>query len=216
MRGLDPAGRARLDVGEHEARADTRACFHRRDKAQRVEAIVHPHGGAFDPRDGFEGHRRQQRKRQETVSDGAAKRRFLRGPFRVTVEKLVIVGRIGECIDHLLRNRAPGRNADLLADACLDVFQRYGSGTGLGHLTELLSFEQGDAVLYRLAAIQRQDRARDMASGAAAQIEGRAGNVIRHADTAQRNLVADALCLLVRADGEIHHAALEGTGEQTH
>jgi len=43
----------------------------------------------------------------------------------------------------------------------------------------------------RLAAVDRQDGAGNIAAGTAAQIKRCAGNVIRYSDTSERNMVAN-------------------------
>ena len=42
----------------------------------------------------------------------------------VAVDELMVVGGVGEKVDHGLRDLAPGREPDLLADQFLEVFQR--------------------------------------------------------------------------------------------
>ena len=60
------------------------------------------------------------------MRDGAAERRLGGGAFGVEMNPLVIVGRLGEGIDHLLGHRAPLRAADLAADGSRNVVYRYG------------------------------------------------------------------------------------------
>ena len=89
------------------------------EEAGLVAAIVDAHLHAFDARAGrFRHQHGQQREREEAVCDGAAERRHL-GHFLVDVDELVVTGRIGELVDHILINQHPIRTADDFADpAC--------------------------------------------------------------------------------------------------
>src|SRR5438445_12520256 len=69
--------------------------------------------------------------------------------------------------------------------------------------------EQRHPMLHRLATVDRQDGAGDIASGTAAQIERCARNVIRYAYTAERNVVTDMFRLLLGGGGKRPHPALE-------
>ena len=60
------------------------------------------------------------------MRDGAAERRFGGRAFRVDMDELMVVGGIGELVDHALRDLAPGRQADLLADAGQKLLQVIG------------------------------------------------------------------------------------------
>ena len=62
------------------------------------------------------------------MRDGAAERRFRRG-LAVDVNPLVIVGEVGEAVDHVLVDQAPVRHADLLTDARFEAFRRVHAGT---------------------------------------------------------------------------------------
>ncbi len=56
------------------------------------------------------------------MRDGAAERRLRRG-LAVDVDPLVIVGEVGEAVDHVLVDQAPVRHADLLTDAGFEAFR---------------------------------------------------------------------------------------------
>ena len=49
--------------------------------------------------------------------------RGLRGCFRVGVNELPVLGRVGEFVDALLVDRHPARHADFLADASADFIE---------------------------------------------------------------------------------------------
>ena len=54
------------------------------------------------------------------MGDGAAEGRGLRA-LAIDVDPLEVVDRLGEGVDPLLRDLEPGRDADFLADARLEV-----------------------------------------------------------------------------------------------
>jgi len=58
------------------------------------------------------------------MRDGAAKRRFLGGAFRVDMDELMIVGRICELVDHFLRDFAPLGTSDFRADCLAQLVER--------------------------------------------------------------------------------------------
>ena len=187
---IQPDGRTLTSARKKRARMCA-PDLHRRHEAHRLEAVVDAHAGAFERRHGFEGQGRQQRQRQEAMRDGAAERRFGGSARRIDMDELVVVGRVRELVDHLLRDDAPGRHADFLADGgqqlapALIGFKRRAS------IRTSSLLEQRHSVLHRLAAVDRQDGAGDIAAGPAAQIKRRAGDVIRDADPADRDTRPD-------------------------
>src|SRR5258708_3713544 len=66
------------------------------------------------------GEVRQQRQGEEAVRDGAAVGRAFRA-LAVDMDPLEVVDRLGEGVDALLRDIEPRRDADLLADALLEL-----------------------------------------------------------------------------------------------
>src|SRR5258706_836403 len=113
-----------LVFSEREARAHPRAARHRRGEAHPVEPVVDAHL-AVGEREGALGEMREQRQGEKAVGDGAAEGRALRA-LAVDVDPLEVVDRLGEAVDARLRDLEPRRDADLLADARLEVADRSG------------------------------------------------------------------------------------------
>ena len=88
------------------------AAAHGGEEAGFVAAVIHAHLDAVHARHiGFLGEDRHERQREETVGDGATEGRQL-GLFFVDVDELVIAGRVGEFVDHVLIDRQPVGHAD--------------------------------------------------------------------------------------------------------
>ena len=77
----------------------------------------------------------------------------------IDMDELVVVGGVGELVDHGLRHDAPRRDADLLADDGQQLIERdrFNASSPWRPPSVL---EQRHPVLHRLAAIDRQDGAR--------------------------------------------------------
>ena len=58
------------------------------------------------------------------MRDGAAERRLARRALGIDMDELVVVGGVGELVDHRLRHDAPRRHADLGADGGLQLIER--------------------------------------------------------------------------------------------
>src|SRR3954463_16332811 len=121
-RDLHPVALDGLELLQREARAHARADRHGRGEAHTVQAVVHAHAPVAE-RKGRLRQMREQRERQEAMRDRAAERR-IPGALAIDVDPLEVVDRLGEGVDALLRDLEPGRDADFLADAVLQVLQR--------------------------------------------------------------------------------------------
>ena len=115
---------------KREAAADALAGTDRGDEADLLEAVIHRHLDRRRDQHHAGRHLAQQRQGQEAVRDGAAERR-LRGRGGVDMDELVIAGHVGERVDRLLVDQDPVGDADLGADAGLDLFE-VGDGHGCG------------------------------------------------------------------------------------
>src|ERR1700738_1892277 len=96
-----------LRLRQRKTPADPRACAHRREETQLVEAVIDPHGRALDHRHHLVGHDAHQRHRQKSVRHGGAERRFLFGALGIDVDELMIFDDIRINIDALLIDQMP-------------------------------------------------------------------------------------------------------------
>jgi hypothetical protein len=101
----------------------------RGQEADPVETVIDGHLHIVRHQHDVSGEAAEQRQGQEAVSDRAAEHRFL-GRVRVDVDKLPVLGDVGEFIDALLVDGHPVRSADLGADAGVD-FLKGGDGHGV-------------------------------------------------------------------------------------
>ena len=98
-----------------------------------VHAVVQL-GARVGEREELAAEERDQRQGQVAVRDRAAERP-LGGPLPVHVDPLVVVGRVRELVDAVLRDLDPLRGADLLADGRLDLLH----GAECAHVTPRLA-----------------------------------------------------------------------------
>ncbi|MNF83802.1 hypothetical protein D3C84_661340 [compost metagenome] len=108
------------DFGQIDLEAHFRIDLDRLDETHAVEAVIDHHLQAFRQDEDVFHQFRDQRQRQETVGNGAAKWR-LRGFDRVDVNELIITGGFGEQVDAFLIDGEPFGTSEFLADIIFEL-----------------------------------------------------------------------------------------------
>jgi hypothetical protein len=92
---------------QSNASANGRARVNRGRKTNFVHAVVDAHRHSRADLDCLPEPVTQQRKREKTMSDGAAEERFTLGTFRVQVNPLAVLGGVGKFLDTILGDDEP-------------------------------------------------------------------------------------------------------------
>jgi p-hydroxybenzoate 3-monooxygenase len=111
--GLHAAGDV-AHLAQRRAEPDRRADRHGRGEPHLVQSVVHRHADAVELEQ-LRPERDEQRQCEEAVRDGTAERAVLR-PLDVDVDPLMVVSRVGEGVDALLRHLEPAAVAQVLAE----------------------------------------------------------------------------------------------------
>src|SRR6185312_4576980 len=108
-----------LDLGEADLRLDAAAAWHRLREAHLVAAVIEPRRHLAYRIDAVE-QARHQREGEEAMRDRRAEGRGL-GALAIDMDPLVVAGRLGEAIDHLLGHLDPFALAEHLSDRGLEL-----------------------------------------------------------------------------------------------
>ena len=98
-----------FDRKQRHAGTNRRTRPDRRWKTHAIQSVVDAYADSLPDPNRLSGKIANQRKREKTVSDGAAEGRLTRRSLRVDVYPLPIFGRVGELLDAVLGQHQPIR-----------------------------------------------------------------------------------------------------------